>query len=124
MRAHGADEHLRHTPRRLRGGDIMLRAAEQPPTSALDDARPREMAPVSPDDAFPREAAPISLDARLGELEASLITWALKACDGKASLAAKLLQIKRSTLQDRMKRYHLDPRSALRAAPSDLAASA
>jgi DNA-binding NtrC family response regulator len=67
---------------------------------------------------------PISLDARLGELERSLITWALKACDGNASRAAKLLQIERSTLQDRMKRYRLDPCSASRALPSDLAASA
>jgi DNA-binding NtrC family response regulator len=90
---------------------IMFRAAAQPPTSGLEDA-------------LPREVGPISLDARLGELERSLITWALKACDGKASRAAKLLQIKRSTLQDRMKRYHLDPGSALRALPSDLAASA
>jgi transcriptional regulator with GAF, ATPase, and Fis domain len=103
---------------------IMFRAAAQPPTSGLDDVLPHETAPVSAVDTFPREATPISLDARLGELEASLITWALKACDGKASRAAKLLQIKRSTLQDRMKRYHLDPGSALRALPSDLAASA
>jgi transcriptional regulator with GAF, ATPase, and Fis domain len=90
---------------------IMFRAAAPPPTSELDDA-------------IPREVRPISLDARLGELERSLITWALKACDGNASRAAKLLQIERSTLQDRMKRYRLDPRSASRALPSDLAASA
>ena len=90
---------------------IMFRAAAQPPAIALDDAPPRD-------------TAPISLDARLGELEHRLITWALKACDGKVSRAAELLQIKRSTLQDRMKRYQLDPGSELLALPSALAASA
>ena len=89
---------------------IMFRAAAQPPAIALDDA--------------PRDTAPISLDARLGELEHSLITWALKACDGKVSRAAELLQIKRSTLQGRMKRYQLDPGSELLVSPSALAASA
>ena len=90
---------------------IMFRAAVQPPIRALDDA-------------LPREKAPISLDARLGELERSLITWALTACDGKVSRAAELLQIKRSTLQDRMRRYQFDPGSELQAVQSDLTASA
>ena len=46
---------------------------------------------------------PISLDARLRDLETSLITWALEASDGNKSRAAELLQIKRSTLGDRIK---------------------
>jgi transcriptional regulator with GAF, ATPase, and Fis domain len=53
-------------------------------------------------------AAPISLDDRLRELEASLISWALKASGGNKSKAAELLQVKRSTLGDRIKQCGLD----------------
>ena len=49
-------------------------------------------------------AAPISLDDRLRELEASLISWALTASRGNKSKAARLLQVKRSTLGDRINR--------------------
>src|SRR6516162_585982 len=45
---------------------------------------------------------PISLDDRLLEVEANLISWALKASNGNKSKAASLLQIKRSTLGDRI----------------------
>jgi DNA-binding NtrC family response regulator len=51
----------------------------------------------------PRETAPISLAARLRDYEANLITWALRATNGNRSKAATLLQIKRSTLVDRIK---------------------
>jgi len=51
--------------------------------------------------------APISLDDRLRELEANLIGWALKASGGNKSRAAELLQIKRSTLGDRISRCGL-----------------
>ena len=65
------------------------------------DARaPEAVAPVA------RPAHPpvtISLDDRLRELEASLISWALKATNGNKSKAAELLQVKRSTLGDRIK---------------------
>jgi DNA-binding NtrC family response regulator len=47
---------------------------------------------------------PISLDDRLREVEAELITWALTLTRGNKSKAAKLLQIKRSTLGDRINR--------------------
>ncbi len=58
--------------------------------------------PVTP--VRPAEAnAPISLDGRLRELEASLITWALKVSKGNKSRAAELLKIKRSTLGDRIR---------------------
>ena len=50
------------------------------------------------------EAAPISLDDRLREVEANLIGWALKVSGGNKSRAAELLQIKRSTLGDRINR--------------------
>jgi two-component system response regulator AtoC len=50
----------------------------------------------------------ISLDGRLRDLETSLITWALKASHGNKSRAAELLQIKRSTLGDRIKHCGID----------------
>ena len=53
-------------------------------------------------------SGPISLDDRLRELEVSLITWALKTSHGNKSRAAELLQIKRSTLGDRIKHCGLD----------------
>jgi len=51
--------------------------------------------------------APISLDDRIRDLEASLIGWALKVSHGNKSRAAELLQIKRSTLGDRINRCGL-----------------
>ena len=48
--------------------------------------------------------ASLSLDDRLHELEANLISWALKVSGGNKSKAAELLQIKRSTLGDRIAR--------------------
>ena len=49
----------------------------------------------------------ISLDDRLKEVESNLIGWALKVSDGNKSKAAELLQIKRSTLGDRINRCGL-----------------
>jgi len=51
--------------------------------------------------------APIALDDRLREMEANLIGWALKVSGGNKSRAAALLQIKRSTLGDRINRCGL-----------------
>ncbi|MCC7415536.1 MAG: sigma 54-interacting transcriptional regulator [Acidobacteria bacterium] len=51
--------------------------------------------------------APISLDGRLQQLESDLIRWALDVCAGNKSKAARLLQIKRSTLGDRIQRCGL-----------------
>jgi transcriptional regulator with GAF, ATPase, and Fis domain len=56
---------------------------------------------------IPREAAPIALDDRLRALESNLIAWALKVSNGNKSRAAELLQIKRSTLGDRIARCGL-----------------
>ncbi len=53
---------------------------------------------------------PISLDDRLRELEASLISWALTVSRGNKSKAARLLQVKRSTLGDRINRCGLGRR--------------
>jgi transcriptional regulator with PAS, ATPase and Fis domain len=52
--------------------------------------------------------AGISLDDRLHEVESHLITWALRASRGNKSKAAELLQIKRSTLGDRIRKLGLD----------------
>jgi DNA-binding NtrC family response regulator len=49
----------------------------------------------------------ISLDDRLAELESSLIAWALRAASGNKSRAAELLNIKRTTLADRISRHGL-----------------
>ena len=53
------------------------------------------------------DTAPISLNDRLREVEANLIGWALKVSGGNKSRAAELLQIKRSTLGDRINRCGL-----------------
>ncbi len=70
-------------------------------------AQPADVAPLlapSPD-----TTAPISLDERMRDVEASLIGWALKVSGGNKSRAAELLQIKRSTLGDRINRCGLGP---------------
>jgi DNA-binding NtrC family response regulator len=67
-------------------------------------AQPAEVvAPAAP----ASETSPISLDDRLREVEANLIGWALKVSGGNKSRAAELLQIKRSTLGDRINRCGL-----------------
>jgi two-component system response regulator AtoC len=64
-------------------------------------AQPAELIPAA---ARGTDAAPISLDDRLREVESNLIGWALKVSGGNKSRAAELLQIKRSTLGDRINR--------------------
>ena len=49
----------------------------------------------------------VSLEERLRDVEEGLITWALKVAGGNKSKAAELLQIKRSTLGDRIKKLGL-----------------
>jgi DNA-binding NtrC family response regulator len=75
--------------------NILLRAA--PPIPELTP-------PVVVEDA----ATPISLDQRLLELETNLISWALTISRGNKSRAAELLQVKRSTLGDRIRHCGLD----------------
>ena len=55
----------------------------------------------------PEKTAPISLDERLRQVEAELIAWALRVSAGNKSHAAQMLQIKRSTLGDRINRCGL-----------------
>jgi DNA-binding NtrC family response regulator len=60
----------------------------------------------------------ISLDDRLKEVESNLIGWALKVADGNKSKAAELLNIKRSTLGDRIARCGIsEARGEVDAAP-------
>jgi len=63
-------------------------------------------------------ATSISLDDRLKEVESNLIGWALRVADGNKSKAAELLNIKRSTLGDRIARCGVnDTRSEEESAP-------
>jgi DNA-binding NtrC family response regulator len=62
---------------------------------------------VAPADQTLPDATPIALDDRLRDLESNLIRWALKVSKGNKSRAADLLQIKRSTLGDRINRCGL-----------------
>ena len=64
------------------------------------------------------DVAPISLDERLREFEASLISWALNISRGNKSQAARLLQIKRSTLGDRISRCGLGSKQAAAGDPT------
>ena len=74
---------------------ILFRAGSQPAD------------PDVPAAALPQEAVPIALDDRIRELESNLISWALRVSHGNKSRAAELLQIKRSTLGDRITRCGL-----------------
>ena len=77
---------------------ILLRAGGPPPELSAFTPAPA---------AQPQEAASVSLDDRIRDLEANLIGWALKVSNGNKSRAAELLQIKRSTLGDRINRCGL-----------------
>ncbi|OIP66721.1 MAG: hypothetical protein CO150_07265 [Nitrospirae bacterium CG_4_9_14_3_um_filter_53_35] len=53
-----------------------------------------------------KETVPLSMDLKLEDLEREYILTILKKLDGNKSLAAKRLGISRSTLIERLKRYH------------------
>jgi DNA-binding NtrC family response regulator len=77
------------------------------PASVLFGGDERLPAPyVRPADE-PAVTAPVSLEERLREVEANLISWALRAATGNKSKAAALLRVKRSTLGDRINRCGL-----------------
>jgi transcriptional regulator with PAS, ATPase and Fis domain len=77
------------------------------PSGILFSASAVPSIPVGPIRTVPEKTAPVSLDDRLKDVEAELIGWALKVSDGNKSRAAQLLQIKRSTLGDRINRCGL-----------------
>jgi transcriptional regulator with GAF, ATPase, and Fis domain len=76
--------------------------------------------PSSDADGLP---AGISLDDRLREVETSLINWALKVSKSNKSRAAELLNIKRSTLGDRIARCGLHVNEEAAAPAVDASAS-
>ena len=94
VRARRADVHVQHGPRRLHAGERPV-----PYADAVGAAAGRAPRPIR---------AAVSLDDRLQEVESHLITWALKVSHGNKSKAAELLQIKRSTLGDRIRKLGLD----------------
>jgi len=74
------------------------------PATVLFHRYAEEQQPVVETHAHPSS---VSLDDRLREVETNLISWALKVSGGNKSKAAELLQIKRSTLGDRIKKLEL-----------------
>jgi transcriptional regulator with PAS, ATPase and Fis domain len=74
------------------------------PISVLFYKYAEEQAPIVETHANP---SAVSLDDRLREVESNLISWALKVSAGNKSKAAELLNIKRSTLGDRIKKLGL-----------------
>jgi DNA-binding NtrC family response regulator len=70
------------------------------PVSVLFHKYAEEQEPIIETHAHP---SAVSLDDRLREVESNLISWALKVSAGNKSKAAELLNIKRSTLGDRIK---------------------
>jgi transcriptional regulator with GAF, ATPase, and Fis domain len=75
------------------------------PASILFHSQSQSAPPPIDETAHP---AAVSLDDRLQEVESHLIAWALKVSHGNKSKAAELLQIKRSTLGDRIRKLGLD----------------
>jgi len=74
------------------------------PVSVLFHKYAEETEPIIETHAHP---SAVSLDDRLREVESNLISWALKVSSGNKSKAAELLNIKRSTLGDRIKKLGL-----------------
>jgi transcriptional regulator with PAS, ATPase and Fis domain len=102
---------------------ILFRAGAQPPVVAPHaDVAPRR--DVAPRPSTPQQATSISLDDRLREVEANLIGWALKVSNGNKSRAAELLQIKRSTLGDRINRCGLARAEPAASQPAEPASAA
>jgi transcriptional regulator with GAF, ATPase, and Fis domain len=73
---------------------------QEGPTASVDSAPPLDL---------PTTDAPgVSLYERIHAVEVASITWALRAAGGNKSKAAALLNVKRSTLGDRIKRLDLE----------------
>ena len=67
----------------------------------------RATAPPAIVDGPPPDPGGTSLYGRIHAVEVETITWALRASGGNKSKAAALLQVKRSTLGDRIKKLDL-----------------
>jgi two-component system response regulator HydG len=83
----------------------MVRVGCMPPSLLCQSTETPHAAAARP---LPAAPGRVSLDARLDEVEAHLIGWALDVSHGNKSRAADLLRIKRSTLGDRIRRLGLD----------------
>jgi DNA-binding NtrC family response regulator len=91
---------------------ILLHAGSPAPDTPPLDTPPQDQTVVVPAAVASgperrTDDAPVSLDGRIRDLETNLIGWALKVSRGNKSRAADLLQIKRSTLGDRINRCGL-----------------
>jgi DNA-binding NtrC family response regulator len=100
-------------PRMMRPDTADITPAEPPIVFATPREPEAAQPPPAPAPVFSPPPAgtmpsPIALDDRVREFEASLIRWALRATHGNKSRAAALLQIKRSTLGDRIIRCGLE----------------
>ena len=100
LRAHRANEHMWDGADRLRGSEhpVPCRPDTPEPTVVQTPLRPA--------------GTSISLDDRLREVKANLIRWALDTSHGNKSQAAALLQVKRSTLGDRIRHCRLESEPA------------
>jgi transcriptional regulator with GAF, ATPase, and Fis domain len=83
----------------VEAGILFKAAAASPVPAAPPSIAPALVIPEAPD-----AVHAISLDDRLREVEANLISWALKMSNGNKSKAAMFLGVKRSTLGDRINR--------------------
>jgi DNA-binding NtrC family response regulator len=88
------------------------------PVSVLFHRNADASEPVGETHAHPSS---VSLEERLRDVEQGLITWALRLAGGNKSKAAELLQIKRSTLGDRIRKLGLpdSPDDSARAGSPD-----
>jgi transcriptional regulator with GAF, ATPase, and Fis domain len=81
-----------------------VRCACMPPGILVHAQHQAYLPPIQSDE----RTAGVSLDERLKQVELQLVTWALEVSEGNKSKAAELLQIKRSTLGDRIRKLGLD----------------
>jgi transcriptional regulator with GAF, ATPase, and Fis domain len=82
---------------------------------SIPKAVPVEVAVTAPAPAVSEPEGSVSLYDRIHQVEVAAIVWALKAAQGNKSKAAALLNVKRSTLGDRIKKLdlgHLESGSA------------
>jgi DNA-binding NtrC family response regulator len=85
-----------------------IRISAIPPSLLLQaGVRPGGTVPALP--VAEASAAPVSFEGRLRDLERSLLDWALEASHGNKSRAAELLELKRSTLTDHLRKHGLAP---------------
>jgi DNA-binding NtrC family response regulator len=91
---------------------ILFRAGAQPldpiAAEATTSFSQAALPTATPAAAPIQHTAPIDLDDRVREFESNLISWALRVSKGNKSKAAELLQVKRSTLGDRIARCGLE----------------